>query len=156
LLLAYAVVAQQNAEPRLRLTLEDALQRTQSNSVTYQASVTDAALAHEDRKQAVAALLPGVNYNNSAIYTEGTGVDSSVKFIANNAIHEYISQGGVHEGLDVAGFAQASRAAALAAAARARQQIAARGLVVTVVQNYYGTAAAQNKLDIAQKAADEG
>jgi len=156
LLLAYAVIAQQNAEPRLRLTLEDALQRAQSNSVTYQASATDAALAREDKKQAVAALLPGVNYNNSAIYTEGTGVDSSVKFIANNAIHEYISQGSVHEGLDVAGFAEARRAAALAAAARARQEIAARGLVVTVVQSYYATAAAEKKLDIAQKAANEG
>jgi outer membrane protein TolC len=156
LLLPCAVIAQQNGEPRLRLTLEDALQRAQSNSVTYQASATNAALAREDKKQAVAALLPGVNYNNSAIYTEGTGVDSSVKFIANNAIHEYISQGNVHEGLDVAGFAQARRAAALAAAARARQQIAARGLVVTVVQSYYATAAAQKKLDIAQKAADEG
>src|SRR5437868_6543508 len=104
LLLAGAVMAQQNADSRVRLTLEDALQRAQSNSVTYQASATDAALAREDKKQAVAGLLPTVNYNNSAIYTEGTGVDSSVKFIANNAVHEYISQGSVHEGLDIAGF----------------------------------------------------
>src|SRR2546421_12859984 len=81
LLLACAVMAQQNAEPRLRLTLEDALQRARSNSVSYQAAVTDAALAHEDKKQAAAGLLPSANYNNSAIYTEGTGVDTSVKFM---------------------------------------------------------------------------
>jgi outer membrane protein TolC len=156
LLLAGVVSAQQQPEPPLRLTLEDALRRAQSNSVTYQAAVTDARVAHEDKKQAFAAVLPGVNYNNSAIYTESNGEGSGVKFIANNAVHEYISQGNVHEGLDVAGFAEARRAAAIAAAARARQEIAARGLVVTVVQSYYGTAAAQKKLEIAQKAADEG
>lgn len=156
LLLAGVVSAQQQPGPPLRLTLEDALRRAQSNSVPYQAAVTDARVAHEDKKQAVAGLLPGVNYNNSAIYTESNGVGSGVKFIANNAVHEYISQGNVHEGLDVAGFAEARRAAAIAAAARARQEIAARGLVVTVVQSYYATAAAQKKLEIAQKAADEG
>ena len=156
LLLAGVVSAQQQPGPPLRLTLEDALRRAQSNSVPYQAAVTDARVAHEDKKQAVAGLLPGVNYNNSAIYTESNGVGSGVKFIANNAVHEYISQGNVHEGLDVAGFAEARRAAAIAAAARARQEIAARGLVVTVVRSYYATAAAQKKLEIAQKAADEG
>jgi outer membrane protein TolC len=156
LLVAGVVSAQQQPGPPLRLTLEDALRRAQSNSVPYQAAVTDARVAHEDKKQAVAGLLPGVNYNNSAIYTESNGVGSGVKFIANNAVHEYISQGNVHEGLDVAGFAEARRAAAIAAAARARHEIAARGLVVTVVQSYYATAAAQKKLEIAQKAADEG
>ena len=48
-----------------------ALNRARKNSVVYQAAVTDARVAHEDKKQAVAALLPSVNYNNSAIYTEG-------------------------------------------------------------------------------------
>jgi outer membrane protein TolC len=140
----------------VRLTLEDALQRARRNSVVFQAAVTDAAIAHEDKKQAVAGLLPSVNYNNSAIYTDGNGVNGNVKFIANNAVHEYISQGNVHESLDVAGLADARRASALAAAARARQEIASRGLVATVVQNYYGAAAAGKKLEAAQKAADEG
>jgi len=155
LLLVALLAAQQDSRP-LRLTLEDALQRAQKNSTTYHAAVTDAGIAREDKRQALAALLPSVNYNNSAIYTEGNGVDSNVKFIANNAIHEYISQGNVHEALDAAGFAEARRASALAAAARARQEIAARGLVVTVVQSYFATAAAQKKLEAAQRAADEG
>jgi outer membrane protein TolC len=155
LLLAAALAAQRDSEP-LRLTLEDALQRAQKNSTAYHAAVTDAGIAREDKKQALAALLPSVNYNNSAIYTDGNGVDSSVKFIANNAVHEYISQGNVHQGLDVAGFAEARRASAIAAAARARQEIAARGLVVTVVQSYFITAAAEKKLEAAQRAADEG
>ena len=140
----------------LRLTLADALDRARQNSVIYQAALTDARIAHEDKKQSVAALLPSVNYNNSAIYTQGTGVDDQVKFIANNAVHEYISQGNVHEALDLAGIAEARRTAALSAVAKARAEIASRGLVVTVVQSYFGVAAAEKKLIVAQKADNEG
>jgi outer membrane protein TolC len=160
LLLAASLAAQQAPTSSLgnpvRLTLEDALQRARRNSVTYQAAVTDARIANEDKKQAVAGLLPSVNFDNSAIYTEGNGVGNNVKFIANNAVHEYFSQGNVHEVLDVAGFAEARRASANAAMARARAEIASRGLVVTVVQSYYAAAAAEQKLEAAQKAADEG
>jgi len=155
-----ATLAQQNsaASPAapIRLTLEDALQRARQNSVEYQATVTEAKIAHEDKKQAVATLLPGVNYNTSMIYTQGNGPGNNVRFIANNAVHEYISWGNVHEALDVAGFAEARRAAAIAAVAKAREEIGVRGLVVTVVQSYYAVAASQKKLDAAQKAADEG
>lgn len=155
-----ATLAQQNSASSpaapIRLTLEDALQRARQNSVEYQATVTEAKIAHEDKKQAVATLLPGVNYNTSMIYTQGNGPGNNVRFIANNAVHEYISWGNVHEALDVAGFAEARRAAALAAAAKAREEIGARGLVVTVVQSYYAVAASQKKLEAAQKAANEG
>jgi outer membrane protein TolC len=155
-----ATLAQQNSASSpaapIRLTLEDALQRARQNSAEYQATVTEAKIAHEDKKQAVATLLPGVNYNTSMIYTQGNGPGNNVRFIANNAVHEYISWGNVHEALDVAGFAEARRAAAIAAAAKAREEIGARGLVVTVVQSYYAVAASQRKLQAAQKAADEG
>lgn len=163
-LFAVGAVAQEKpAEPTsmapgapLRLTLADALDRARQNSVVYQAALTDARIAHEDKKQSVAALLPSVNYNNSAIYTQGTGTNDQVKFIANNAVHEYISQGNVHEALDLAGIAEARRTAALSAVAKARAEIASRGLVVTVVQSYFGVAAAEKKLIVAQKADDEG
>ena len=155
-----ATGAQQIAAPavpgRVRLTLLDALAQARGNSVMYQAAVTDAGIAREERRQAITGLLPSVNYNNSVIYTQGNGVESSGRFIANNAVHEYVSQGNVHESLDVAGFADARRVSAAAAAARARAEIAARGLVVTVVQSYYSELAAQQKLEAAQKAADEG
>lgn len=157
-LLPITAVAQQkpaDSEP-LRLTLADALDRARQNSVVYQAALIDARIAHEDRKQATTALLPSVNYNNSAIYTQGTGVDNQVRFIANNAVHEYISQGNVHEALGFAGIAEARRAAANAAVAKARSEIASRGLVVTVVESYFGVAAAEKKLVVAQKADDEG
>lgn len=160
--LAIAATGQQAASTAapaaapIRLTLQDALDRARHNSVTYQGAVTDARIAHEDKRQAVAGLLPSAKYNNSVIYTEGTGVDGNFKFIASNAIHEYLSEGNVHEEIGLAGFAEARRASAAAAAARARQEIASRGLVVTVVRNYYALAAAEKKLQTAQKAADEG
>jgi len=139
----------------LRLTLQDALARARKNSVPFQAALTDSAIARQDRYQAAAALLPSVNYNNEALYTQSSQ-NGIIKFIANNAPHEYVSQGNVHESLDLASVAAFRRAAALAAAAKARAEVASRGLVVTVVQDYYAVAAAQQKVLSAQKAADEG
>jgi outer membrane protein TolC len=137
------------------LTLQDALARARKNSVQFQSALTDSAIARQDRFQAGTALLPSVNYDNEALYTQSTP-PNGVRFIANNAVHEYLSQANVHESLDLAGVANFRRAAAAAAAAKARAEIASRGLVVTVVQDYYAVAAAQQKLLAAQKAADEG
>jgi len=159
LICSAAAVAQQqpalSPPGPLRLTLQDALDRARRNSVSYQAALTDAGLAREDRNQARDALLPSVAYNSSAIYTQGAG-EGNVRFIANNAVHEYVSQGNVHETFDLAGVAGMRRAGAAAAAAKARAEIASRGLVVTVVRSYYTAAAAQQKLEAAQRAADEG
>src|SRR5215469_6712256 len=58
------------------LTLADALARAKENSPQFQAAVTELGLAREDRYQARAALLPGVDYNNSFIYTQGNGTAS--------------------------------------------------------------------------------
>ncbi len=139
---------------RLRLTLQDALALARKNSTQFQAAQTDAALARQDRYQAAAALLPSLTYNNQALYTQHNR--NGVIFIANNAPHEYVSQANVHEALDLAGVSSFRRAWFTAAAARARAEIASRGLVVTVVQSYYAVAAAQQKLEAAQKAAGEG
>jgi outer membrane protein TolC len=144
------------AQTPLRLTLQDALKRAQQNSAQFQAAVTDAALARQDRAQARDVLLPSVTYNNSGIYTQGNGAGNPVRYIANNAVHEYISQGNVHEVLDVAGLADFRKASALSAMARAKAEIAARGLVVTVVQDYYTVLAAEAKLESAKRASDEG
>ena len=142
--------------PPLRLTLQDALAFGRKNSTQFQAAQTDAALARQDRYQAATALLPSVNYNTQALYTQSNGPGNGVRFIANNAVHEYVSQANVHEVLDLASVSNFRRASAAAAVARARAEIASRGLVVTVVQRYYSVAAAQQKLQSAQKGADEG
>lgn len=139
----------------LRLTLQDALARARKNSVEFQSAATDAAIAAEDRKQSRDALLPSAVYNNQVLYTQGTGT-GAVRYIANNAVHEYISQGNVHEAIDLAGVASYRRATAAAAVARARSEIALRGLVVTVVQDYLRVAAAQSKLEIAQQGSSQG
>src|SRR5229473_2270292 len=100
----------------LRLTLQQALDLARKNSTQFNAAVTNAGLAHQDRRQAFDALLPTVTYNNS--------------------VHEYISQGNVHEAIDVAAVANFRRVSAAAAVAKAQAEIASRGLVVTVVQGY--------------------
>ncbi|HEY2459865.1 MAG TPA: TolC family protein [Candidatus Acidoferrum sp.] len=139
-----------------RLTLQDALDRARRNSPQFQAAVTEAAVANEDRNLARDTLLPQVNYDNSAIYTQGNGPGNPVRFIANNAVHEYSSQGNAHQVVDLAAIANFRKASALSAVAKARAEVAARGLVVTVVQNFYAALSAQGKLTAAQRAADEG
>ena len=142
--------------PALRLTLEDALARARKNSTQFQAALTDAGLARGDKSLARDALLPNVNYNTQYLYTQGNGPGEPVRYIANNAVHEYISQGNVHQILDLTSISNFRRVSAVAAAARARAEVASRGLVVTVVRSYYAVAAAQQKLLSAQRATDEG
>jgi outer membrane protein TolC len=143
------------ASPTVRLTLEDALARARKNSTQFQSAQTDAAIAHQQRYQAAAALLPSVTYDNQALYTQ-LNRNNGVTYIANNAPHEYISQANVHESIDLISISSYRRATAASALAKARAEIASRGLVVTVVQSYYAVAAAQLKLEAAKKNGEEG
>jgi outer membrane protein TolC len=138
-----------------RITLKQALDLARKNSTQFQSAATDAGVAREDRVQARAGLLPGVDFNTSGLYTQPNSL-GAVKFIANNAPHEYISQGNVHELLDMASVAAYRRTAALAAAAKARAEIATRGLVVTVVQSYFAVSAAEQVMESAQRTAQDG
>jgi outer membrane protein TolC len=162
--------AQQQAPPTakgsaaapLQLTLQDALDRARKNSTQFQAAQTTAGLAREDRTQARNALLPTVTYNNSVIYTKGVPlgtepfVGAPVIFIANNAVHEYLSQADVHQVFDATAMANYRRMGAAAAVAKAQAEIASRGLVVTVVQNYYAISSARLKVETAKRLAEEG
>ena len=145
--------ASSNQAP-LTLTLQDALNRARSNSVAFQAALTDQGIAHEDKVQARAGLLPSVNYNNQFIYTEPNGSPSGV-FVANNSVHEYLSQANVHQAIGFTNYADYRKARALEAVARAKAEVAKRGLVVAVVQGYYGLIAAQRKYANVQQAASE-
>lgn len=152
----------------LTITFQDALQRARQNEPQYRSAMTDLRLAHEDRVQARAGLLPDVNYNSSFIYTQGTGPIPATancqtsatgcppsRFVANNGVHEYISQGDVHQALSLTNVADYRRSSALQAQARAKAEIATRGLVVTVTQAYYGLVVAQRKFANEQRAAAE-
>ncbi len=141
----------------LTVTLQDALQRARQNDPEYRSAVTALGLAREDRVQARAGLLPGVNYNNSFIYTQGAGhpAVATSRFIANNGVHEYISQADVHQALSLTNVADYRRSSAALAQTRAKAETAARGLVVTVTEAYYGLVVAQRKYATAQRADTE-
>ena len=136
------------------LTLQDALARAKANDPQFRAALTELGLAHQDVVQSRAGLLPNVSYNMLFLYTQGNG-SSSGRYIANNGIHEYIAQGDVHQALSPGMLAEHRRVEAAEALARAKSEIATRGLVVTVVQSYYGHVVAQRKYATAQKAASE-
>ena len=97
-------------------------------------------------------MLPSLTYNNQYFYTEGNGTPTGV-FIANNAVHEYLSQADAHETFSLAQLAEFRRARAAEALARARQEIALRGLAVTVVEDYSNLLAAQHRFATAQETA---
>jgi outer membrane protein TolC len=138
----------------LVLTLQDALARAKANNPQYRSALTDLGVAHQDTVQSRAQLLPNVNYNMQYIYTQGNGTPTG-RFLANNGVHEYIAQGDVHQALSAGMFAEYRKTAAAEALARAKAEIATRGLVVTVVQTYYGYVVAQRKYATSQKAAAE-
>lgn len=151
----WGLFAQTASGPPLTLTLDEALARAKKVAAQYQSAVITAEIAHEDRVQAKAALLPTVNWFNQYIYTQGNGTPSGI-FVANDGVHIYNNQATVHEDLYAPGKrADYQRAIAAEAAARAKADIAARGLAATVVQNYYSLLAAQRKYTNAQQSLKE-
>jgi outer membrane protein TolC len=140
----------------LVLTFQDALSRASKNMPEFLSAKTDLGLAHQDKVQARAALLPSLTYNAQFLYTQPNGTPSGV-FIANNAVHEYVSQGNAHEVINLAGgqVHDLRRAKATEAAARAKLEVASRGLAVTVAQTFYGLITAQHKYATAEIAFSE-
>lgn len=145
-----------NTGAPVTITLQDALQRAQANSPEFRAALTELGIARQDHVQGRAGLLPSVNYNTDIIYSQGNGTRSNTPaYIANNGVHEYISQANVHQVFSLASYGDYRKTAAAEALAKARAEIAARGLVVTVVQAYYGLVVAQRKYGTEQLAAEE-
>lgn len=147
------------------ITLDEALKRAQSSEPTFAAALADSKVAGLDRAIARAGLLPSVTYHNQALYTQSNGLTNqagqgvkpqpSPIFIANNAVHEYASQAVINEDIGLVQISGVRRADAAAAVAAAELEIARRGLVSTVTGLYYGLAAADQKLAIAQRAKAE-
>jgi outer membrane protein len=147
------------------ITLDDAIQRSQSADSAYAAAKANAGVAQAQRTIARSGLLPGIVYHNQYLYTQAASTavstaangsnTSPIRFVGNNTVHEYTSQGIVTETIGGAGIAALQGANADAAAARALLEVARRGLVSTVVGNYYGALAADAKAAIAERALDE-
>ncbi len=153
----------------IAITLDEAIARARANEPGFAAAVAASGVSNLDRSIARAALLPSATYHNQFVYTQpangatGSGnasagspdVNSAPRFIGNNAVHEYISQGIVTETIGLQQVTAVSRASAAAAVASAELEIARRGLVSAVVGLFYGSLAADRKLEVAESAAQE-
>lgn len=152
--------ASANSQPVV-IALEEAIHRAEANEPTYASAKADSAAARLDRSIARAGLLPDAVYHNQALYTQpngqqnqagqGVGSQPSPRFIANNAVREYASQGVINETASLGQVAAVRRADAASALASAELEISRRGLVATVTGLYFGLAAADHKLAIAER-----
>jgi len=158
LALCCAAAAYSQAPPAnapLTLDLREALARARGFSQQFLAASTAASLAHEDRVQAKAALLPTLSDFTQYIYTQGNGTPSGV-FVANDGVHVYNQQAAVHGDIYSAQkLADYRRTQAAEIAAQARRDIAVRGLAVVVAQSYYGAVSAQRHLENARRGVQE-
>jgi outer membrane protein len=133
------------------LTLQAALAQARANSQPLRAAETAAQLAGEDRVQARAGLLPSVSGLGQYIHTQPNGTPSGI-WVANDGPKVYNVWGTAHGDLFAPSkWADYRSAAAAEAVARAKADVAARGLVATVVQNYYTVVAAVRKAASSQQ-----
>ena len=134
------------AGENLTISLAEAFSRAQQYGAQIESANIVAELAREDYVQAKAATLPSVNGLNEFLYTQGNGTPTGV-FVANNGVHVYSEQLQAHEELlPLVRRGEVRMAAAAAAVARARADVAARGLKLTVVQDYYAIVVAQRRV----------
>jgi outer membrane protein TolC len=155
LLVAAPAAAQPAATADAPLTLQAVLDQARANSQQFRAAQLASDLATEDRKQARAALLPSLSGFSQYIYTQPNGTPSGV-WVPNDGPRIYAMWLNVHgDVFSLQKWSEYRGAAAAEAVARARADVAARGLIATIVQNYYGLVAAQRKLSNAQQSLNE-
>ena len=144
-----------SAGQTVTLDLTGALQRAREYNQQFMQAGIAVGLATQDRIQARAAMFPTVSVLNQYIYTQGNGTPSGV-FVANDGVHVYNEQATVHAELfSLQKRADYVRSQAAEAAAVARKDVAARGLIATVVQNYYALITAQRHNTNARQSVDE-
>jgi outer membrane protein TolC len=148
---ANAQIPPDNAAP-VRLTLQEAMERAQKYSPQILTANIAALLAREDKVQAKAAMLPTVSGFSQYIYTQGNGTITGI-FVPNDGVHVYNDYATAHADLFApAKRADYHRAIAAEAAARARADVAVRGLIATVMQDFYAMAVASRKVRNAEVA----
>jgi outer membrane protein TolC len=149
--------AQASPAAPITITFQDALERARRNEVQALSAETDARIAHEERIQARAALLPSVNFTSQYLNTQGNGVLPSGRYVTNDGVHVYRTWGVFRQILPTSTlqFAPYKRTIAAEAQARAKAEIARRGLVVTVTKNYYDLVVSQRKYATAQQSLEQ-
>lgn len=154
LIVCLPTLAQTPSGTPLRLTLDDAMQRARANSPQILSANINALLAREDTVQAKAALLPSVSTLNQYIYTQSR--DQELLFVSNDGVHVYNNQILVHGDLYAPQkLADWRKSQVAEAVAKAKTEIALRGLVATVVSNYYAMASGERRLANAQQSQKE-
>ncbi len=132
------------------LTLQQAMARARQYSQQVYSANLAALSAHEDTVQAKAAMLPTAEAISGYIYTQPNGTPSGV-FVPNDGPHVWTELLDVHSDVySPVKRADYRRAMAAEAMAKAKKDLAERGLVATVTQNFYGMAVAQRKFANAQ------
>jgi outer membrane protein TolC len=139
--------------PPLTLSLADALTRAERNSPQFQAAATQAKLAHENQVQARAATLPSFSYRMDYLNTQGNKISPVGRFVTNDGVHVYRAWAVVHQDMPGSFFIGAGpRLAAYGKAlADAQEEVARRGLRVTITHDYYALLVAQRAYATAQQ-----
>ena len=133
------------------LTLRAVLDQARANSQQFRSAQLASDLAAEDKKQARAALLPSLSGVSQYIYTQPNGTPSGV-WVPNDGPRVYAMWLNVHgDVFSLSKWAEYRGAAAAEAVARAKADVAGRGLVATIVQNYYTLVATQRHFAHAQQ-----
>jgi outer membrane protein TolC len=143
------------AQTPLVLTLQDAMQRARKYSQQVYTANLAALLAHEDAVQAKAGLLPTAEAISGYIYTQPNGTPTGI-YVPNDGPHVYTELLDLHgEVYNPARRAEYHRIMAAEAVAQAKKDLAERGLVATVTQNFYAMDVAQRKVTNAQSSRGE-
>ena len=151
------------ATPPVSISLAQAQQRALKIEPSLLSARAAYAASRYDRSIARSALLPQAEIIGEYLFTESNGRpfggtlpgESGPVFIANNAVHEYISQFQATENMSLAAIAKYHATFAAQLQAEAEQDIAQRGLYLTVTQFYYSVLAADRKLQAAREAQQE-
>ena len=141
----------------LTITLKDALALAEKNNPALLASLSDAATAAEDLRQARASRYPSLSDRTEYLGTQGNGKLSEGRFVTNDGVHVYREWAVLHQDFNAGMITGVSvdRAASAVALARAKAEVARRGLAPTVTKAYYALLIAQRKYSTAQQALDQ-
>jgi outer membrane protein TolC len=127
----------------LVIDFKNALERARNNSPQLQSAGLGIEMARQERYQAKTTLYPTLGYFNQYIYTQGNGTPSGI-FVPSDGVHVYASYAAVHQELYAPSLlAEYRRSIAGEALAAAKRDVALRGIVAAVLQDYYGLVASQ-------------
>jgi len=143
------------AQTPIALSLQDAMQRARQYSQQVYTANIAALLAHEDAVQAKADLLPTAEGVSGFIYTQPNGTPTGI-YVPNDGPRVYTELLDLHGDVyNPRKRAEYRRIMAAEAVAQAKKDLAERGLVATVTQNFYAMDVAQRKVTNAQSSLGE-